>query len=522
MRRWAPVVVVIAVAAVVFLSVNRPQGPVPPFEVSIWYWHSPFYISEEDATLLEEMGVRRLFVRAGTFSFNGEDIVLVLPQEYDQDSVRYPLTLVFPFDAGAVRHIEELETERLAERVAERVLAQVDAVEDAGFTVEGIQLDLDCPTRLLPRYAKIVETLRAQDRRLNKSGALKLSATGLVTWFGERDLDLLAEQLDFIVPQVYEGQVSMRLETARPISNPQVMASLIEKAERLPCPYYVGLPAYGRATLFDNKGEFAGVYHGLSPREALEHDAFEPLSMNPVDVSGLPTDEMEAFSGETFLKLRAVQSAPDGRGLGYTLLFSIPTPTQLHRSYKAALVARSSNCLGGIVFRYPEPEESLVESFVGQIAAIKDENWEPDIMVVPSVRSLPFSALQSQDGARADLTLTVENSGRAATAIAPNAIVIEIDVAKGSFDGTVPRRVVGCLTGVRTVDGFRETGWRDADCVRLFLAGLRAGEITTIGPIFFSETPPANGNLSWTVLHEDGIESTRGERPLSVPGDQEK
>jgi hypothetical protein len=39
----------------------------PTLEVSFWYWHSPFHMTKPERAQLDAMGVKSLFVRAGTF-----------------------------------------------------------------------------------------------------------------------------------------------------------------------------------------------------------------------------------------------------------------------------------------------------------------------------------------------------------------------------------------------------------------------------------------------------------------------
>src|SRR5579859_5476039 len=78
-----------------------------PLQVSFWYWHTPFQLSSSDVAQLKQMGVKRLFVRAGTFT-HGEPLQLFIPQTWGCSGKPFSVVLVFNFDAGLLRHFADL------------------------------------------------------------------------------------------------------------------------------------------------------------------------------------------------------------------------------------------------------------------------------------------------------------------------------------------------------------------------------------------------------------------------------
>ena len=123
---------------------------------SFWYWHTPFQLTASQRTDLDLLGVRDLFVRAATMSFDGEHMQAILPQRWLSPWPR--VWLVLNFDGGARGHFAEVAPRDVA---AQTVKAFLDAKRAAvGSGIVGLQIDLDCPTRRLPRYADLLREVR--------------------------------------------------------------------------------------------------------------------------------------------------------------------------------------------------------------------------------------------------------------------------------------------------------------------------------------------------------------------------
>lgn len=81
---WKPLSagLLLVLLSLLALRAFYPTPPMKALDVSMWYWHNPFRLSSEETRKLQTLGVRRLFVLAGTISVSGDGTTLMLPQTW--------------------------------------------------------------------------------------------------------------------------------------------------------------------------------------------------------------------------------------------------------------------------------------------------------------------------------------------------------------------------------------------------------------------------------------------------------
>src|SRR5258706_462103 len=154
LRKLLTLVALAAFAAGATSFVWRPKPYDGPLDVSFWYWHRPFKITRLEAQQLKEMGVKRLFVHAGTFSTTG-GLHLTLPQAW-MGKVDQQVILVFNAHTDFLRDFGKIQNHSLAATMLAQVGNSMERAKTAGINVTGIQLDIDSPTRLLEKYADLL------------------------------------------------------------------------------------------------------------------------------------------------------------------------------------------------------------------------------------------------------------------------------------------------------------------------------------------------------------------------------
>jgi hypothetical protein len=368
----------------------RTQPPTPPsgFRTAIWQWHAPF------AGVPADLPVDDVYVRAATLSFDGERLVPTLPQRFERGE-RRPVSLVLNFDAGAARHFGELPEDQVATVAAEAFLAARRAAERQGTQVRGLQLDLDCPARLLPKYARVCRVIRS------KVPKATLSVTGLVSWIGDDRLRDLVAAVDEFVPQFYEGRLPQRFEADVPVSDHRDYASVMETLARLGKPYRIGVAAYGQVLLYDARGRLAGVSRGLSLADAFRHPS-------------LRFDSLREVQGERHVRFTAVKADAAGRGLGYGILFRIPTALSFAAALAAARDRRPANCVGIAVYRLAEAGETATLPAVTVAEVLRGRKPVADVRRETSARSNPYALIEGTARERAgEVRVAIRNAGLA-------------------------------------------------------------------------------------------------------------
>lgn len=487
----------------------------PPFELSFWFWHAPFALTPRETKTLQDLEVKQIFVRAGTFSSDGTNVVLVLPQLYGKGSDAFDVHLVFNADSGVIRHFEEFDLPTLTEQISERIVRQVRAAKDKRVKVIGVQLDFDCPTRLLPHYAELIHRMKPKlekgwrdlTRRNQKPDRphLQISVTGLMSWLGSRGLRALSKEVDFIVPQAYEGITGRTVNTMRPVADLETFKNDIHKADDLACRYYVGLPAYGHAFLFDDKGQLVGTYRNLRPQDALRHLSFQFQDACPANRLGEPAASNAEATGEEILRLKAVRPAPDGRGAGYTLAYTIPSPQLVIQALQSAREEQSDRCRGAILYRFPEEDDSLTVPMESLVKAIRGQETGPDLKITVDTEMNSFGVIEKNAAdTPIDVFLMVQNTGDEATFVSPDAVTLEItldvpgvqDVRLRDFD--------------RVSYGPDEERPDRASVIRLQKGALAPGEKARVGPIRLLTSNPKHITIAWKARASNGLDVVSG------------
>ncbi|HZO91814.1 MAG TPA: DUF3142 domain-containing protein [Chthonomonadaceae bacterium] len=497
---------------------QRLRAPRPPLEVALWYWHQPFRLPPAEAAQLRALGVRQLFVRAGTFRKEGNGARLILAQQWAGKADGLAIHLVFNFDYDIVRHFGALSNEALAAAIREGVRRERARAERAGIHIAGVQLDFDCPTRRLSKYAELLRQLRAT---LLGSGAF--SITALPTWFTDGDVQQVLNAVDFVVPQYYEAQIPKTLAEFKTVSRLRMAERGLASLGRTGRPFYAGVPAYGHALLYDDRGSLAGLYRALSALDAAHHPSFRLARAFPADSRGRPATPA-TYIGEDIYDFVAVSPARDGRGKGYHLVYDLPTPALVAQHLALVRAQGPANCRGIILFRYPESVGAMTLPLPALAAAIRGETARPSLRVQIKAASAPWELIETgRDAARApiDLTLAVTNTGTATTFLAPDAITLTLHFDRPGLEEADPR-------DFDSLEAFFDGQSRPASSaavpplraslprangLRLRKFQLAAGETARIGPI----RVPADGARqvwgAWSATGPGGFNVVRGDIP---------
>lgn len=508
----AAVLLAIAVAGWVW---RRFFLPPPPMEVSFWYWHQPFKIPPDELAQLQAMGVRRIFVRAGTFHKDAKGLRLTLPQRWAGSAGRLSLHLVFNFDASVLHDFAELSNEALTSAVLREIAAARAAAERAGLRVAGVQLDLDSPTSHLPKYADLLHRIRAG----MPHPALALSITALPTWYQSPNLEPVLHEIDFAAPQYYESHLGPSLGEYATVSQPAKAERGISAAGWRGAPFFAGVPAYGHALVYNRAGRLAGAFHDLSLCEALRNPAFRLDRRYGADGEGHPATPA-SYIGEDVYDLKALVDAGDGQGKGFHILYDVPTPVSVARHLALLRRKRPGNCLGMILFRYPQPGEVSTLPLCAAAAVLRGEQPRPDLHVVLRPKPAPLEMLDSgvtPDHRPIDVAVTVSNTGSAGTFIGPDAVTITLVLENAAIEEIAVR-------GADRVDTFsqpndtastgppalRASAGR-ANLIRFRRIFLAAGETQTLATLRLRAGKDAGIKGRWSAQCLGNFDSVKGD-----------
>ncbi len=133
------------------------------------------------------------------------------------------------------------------------IKALVEKLRPVAADGKELQIDFDCPDRLLGEYAKALKTIHAV--------VPKLTITALTGWSSSREWAELQGSVDEIFPMFYDEKPDVPLPQGVPQSllDPGPAATQIASWGGCKIPWMAGLPAFARLTLFDAQGKSMGT-----------------------------------------------------------------------------------------------------------------------------------------------------------------------------------------------------------------------------------------------------------------------
>ena len=484
---------------------RRSHRHLTPLQVSLWYWQIPCKIDQNESRVLRDLGIKQLFVIAGTLEYAHDKIEVTLPQQWEVAPGAPRVNLVFHVDRSVLKRLETLDPVQVSAQIRQIIASESEAARKAGVQLCGAQIDMDCPTRLLPKYAQILIRLR------DAAGPKTLvSATALPTWYSSSEIKVLARAVDFLVPQYYESNLPQKPEDGTAISDVPRLASRVKRAGSIGYPFWAGLPAYGHALLYDDGRRLRGLYHELPVSDALIHPAFQlekagrlmaDGSIVEAGTSGFPEGTLE-----NGLMFRAIRPDRSGKGLGWRLLYTMPTAELLRKQLDIVRTNRPDNCEGVVIFRYPQPGEVLSLPLAAVASAVRNQPSLLRMNAKLSVKPAVWMAAEAREPLASlpqDVQVKVTNEGDSNPFPLKDSleVIIDceqpgvIDLEPGSFDTAETYFVAGGDTAPVRCAPPR------ANRIRLIRYGIYPGQTLKTGTIRVSGP---GVHARWSVMDSSG------------------
>ena len=445
-------------------------GAVP---VAFWTWRTETPSQAEVERAARETGARTLFLRAGQFDLRAWRVERVRAVEG-----RMPrgveLHLVYNATPRLLDEFGRVDEKELSAAFAETFRADSARAERDGAKVAGLQIDFDVPTRLLPRYARV---LRAT--RFALPAGSKLSVTGLPTWMGSGELKAVLAEVDFWAPQFYGAEVPATADRIIPISSPSDIARDVARARELGKPFYAGLAAYGHAVVYDANGQAVELRGDLDPSRVASDSNLELVGRRAFG-AGAEGDGARAGAappaGEWRYVFRArSDTVIDGLTVraGEQVVLEVPGSESLRAGVRGVREGAGDKLLGICLFRLPTRGDATTLRLQEIAAALADREAE---------FSTRLSVVGSEEEGAAGnrFVLTAENDGAGGAVYGAGALTLTLRVPPGSVRGVTRLEGFDAFeTLCESADGLQPCSAARADVVRLgakaWPAGARAG-----------------------------------------------
>lgn len=270
--------------------------PAPAF----WVWHRSSALAAEETTALPAGG--RLYRQIAEFGWrDGKWSPRVVAEAAALSAREIPVVRIDPGpsflerpDAAAM----------LARWLRHHFQNKVPAA---------LQLDHDCPVRLLPRYAAFLHELKSE------LALREITITALAGWIDSPAFKPLGEAADELVPMFYDLTADPPQDiasgTAKPMAGAEA-AAWIARWKSCRTPWRAGLANFERLTLFEADGKLVGHLKQWTP-ESIAHANFLEVLPQFTGGTGFRVTKPAAMHGTQLTTSQIlVWRAPDDRALG--------------------------------------------------------------------------------------------------------------------------------------------------------------------------------------------------------------
>lgn len=422
-------------------AASPPIAPLPPpagFPIDYWDWGVNRTLSTAERQALDLMGGTEVFSLCGMIQ-PWRDEWLWEPQGRPSSPIPGRRQhLVVRVDSAIAKQMDATIAERLIPLIVDGWTRNRNAA-----TI-GIQIDCDVPTKRLGAYAEVLRALRAA-----LPEGTHLSVTMLLDWAHGRDLPVLMESVDAIVPQFYNAYLPIDLSGQTPLVGGDDLARVVKKMEAIGRPYRIGLGTYEQCSLYDASGTLVRPAIPLSPEQVL-------------NAGGIADRVLRGDENVLIVRMpKATKIGNHQLTAGQVLAFACNTPTGLSKRLAALRRLAPRHCAGVVLFRLPGNEVTHSLS-LAQVAAAATSTVRPAQVLarLEPLGNRHYALIVSNQGNEDFLDFT--NPARVLIQV-PGA---EIQATRLPAEGFVIAREV-------TTAGRNEA-------LDLYIGLLRAGEILTI------------------------------------------
>ena len=252
----------------------------------------------------------------------------------------------------------------------------------------------------------------------------------------------------------------------------------------------------------------------------LRHPAFRLEQSYPSDSLGKPATS-QTFIGEECYRFIAKEAAENGDGKGYHIIYDLPTAELVTQHLALIRANRPANCRGVILFRYPQPNETMTLPWTSLQAALNNQPTVPHLRVKIQAKALPWDAIETHKTLTRppqEIAVTVTNDGTANAFLGDDAVTLTLqfdhsgieEKDKGEFDLLEAHALASPSA---TPSNATRSTLRFANTLYATRKSLGVGETVSLGEIRLPADSATTVSGAWTIKGSGGFETVRGTTP---------
>lgn len=369
---------------------------------------------------------RTLFVRAGQIDLRDRTPRRIRPLAGSLPK-RIDLHLVYNATPSLLARFESVDPEALAKEIGRAFQEDSERALRQDVRISGLQVDIDVPTRLLPRYGTVLTALRK-----SLLPGSQLSITGLPTWMESSALANVLARVDFWVPQFYGLEVPKRSDLMIPISSARNIAHFVRKAQSLDRPFFAGLPAYSCALLYNASGSLISLRGDLSLAAIASDPNLELIDHRSFDDPAIEISGPSPAKGEWRYAFRARAAGVTGdlaMHAGDVVVVYIPGAESLRTAARVVRELAGRRLLGICIFRLPARDDPATLTIAEVASAVNDQDSTSLIDIQITQEAGAATTVRGNPGR---WLVELKNAGTTSPLV--GSLQIEVGIHPGSFE----------------------------------------------------------------------------------------
>lgn len=289
-----------------------------------WVWNRNTPLTTQETDTLQSSGIKRIYWQRA---------------EIAKQEGAWKITR--SFQSPSIEHIAVIRLAASPETVDTPADFPSLAELIKSIGTEDIQIDYDCPDRLLQNYAQLLRNIR------EAISPQRLSITALGGWAGHPGFADLQNQVEEIAVMFYD--LSPDMPEAVTSGSVQAMVDLATIQRLIPLwqshckkPWFAGLPNFSRLSVFGENGALAGHLHDWNWDALIFHPDLEITAPEPAN-------------GITWLKAKTPIIIAENTPIhpGQKIILRQPDSASLKTAEQLAIDA---GCAGIVWFPLPTPD----------------------------------------------------------------------------------------------------------------------------------------------------------------------
>lgn len=349
---------------------------------AIWHWHLNYNFDQDSLKTLAEIPVSDLYYHAGNFALIRQKPAFettVKRQNFIADfsglqqfkSIHLCYTFGNSPASPFVTEFLNKDAVKGISYITELIKEDFLFYQTLNEKVQGIQIDLEGGNINFSIYRELLSAIKEHIPQAI------ISITPMSSWIKRPEFRKLTEEVDFIVPMLYDFHRGRRPEDELKVTDYNWLKKMVTDWDKLEKPIVYGLPTYSYSILYDHNGQMRIPWAVHNPETITENRRFE---LQHFDFNRSGSGQESRMGRDRVISYVAMENftfSNQNFDAGSRFKYNFISAQALNEYIEAIKSSNPKYGLGIAFFRYGKPTEALVLSAERLKMAVSGDFYSP-------------------------------------------------------------------------------------------------------------------------------------------------